>query len=446
MTIIRRRHTLLDKVLYTVAVFIVFLSSTLTALAQDGQSQKRGFTPGGSFALSDIETINTVNGNMILNFPLGRLPAGRGGASASITAFYNSKLYDTFAATLNDDSGQLTAQNLLEASESGGWRYGFDYQVRIINRNDTTDEPYQCQTAPLRAPDYRAFYIWKVQLIFPDGSAHEFRPTGYSDISPLQPGLGTQSRDGYYNVSPWGEIRDAALVQMYDPTCGCNLYSCDVNIHYDPSPFMTYYSSDGTYMRLRYERNDDWTVYFPDGRRVTGNGGGTNRMYDRNNNFVDVQHVLNHNGTGHPAALLVDQVGRSTAIEFDYATRQDYIYSSGVNGEQLKWTVKWKTIYVNRGYRTTGATGGQTRGGTSWQSLPNYPFDVVDRIILPPQAGNLSYIFGYNGNDTATANLSLGFGELTSITMPSQALSSYQYQLDTTTPPAAASSRIRIGC
>jgi hypothetical protein len=152
MTIMRRKGNLLYKALCAVAAVIVFLSSALTALAQDGQSQKRGFTPAGSFALSDIETINTVNGNMILNFPLGRLPAGRGGASASIAAFYNSKLYDTFAATLNDDSGQPTAQNLLQASETGGWRYGFDFQVRLLNRLDGYDDPPQC-------PDPHAIYV-----------------------------------------------------------------------------------------------------------------------------------------------------------------------------------------------------------------------------------------------------------------------------------------------
>jgi hypothetical protein len=63
-------------------------------VAQDG-SNKRGFAPGNSFSVGDIETINTTNGNLMLRFPLTTLPAGRNGLSAGLTLYYNSKLYDT---------------------------------------------------------------------------------------------------------------------------------------------------------------------------------------------------------------------------------------------------------------------------------------------------------------------------------------------------------------
>lgn len=76
--------------------FILFISLALHGashvLAQDN-TPKRGFQPANSFTLSDVETINTTNGNLILNFPIGSLPSGRGGMSATMRLLYNSKLY-----------------------------------------------------------------------------------------------------------------------------------------------------------------------------------------------------------------------------------------------------------------------------------------------------------------------------------------------------------------
>ena len=43
------------------------------------QKPQRGFVPSGSYALSDIETINLQNGNVNFAIPLVSLPPGRGG-------------------------------------------------------------------------------------------------------------------------------------------------------------------------------------------------------------------------------------------------------------------------------------------------------------------------------------------------------------------------------
>src|SRR5262245_2668791 len=58
------------------------LLSALTCMAQ--QTQQRGTYPQGSYALSNIESINPVNGNLMFNIPLGALPAGRKGMSAGV--------------------------------------------------------------------------------------------------------------------------------------------------------------------------------------------------------------------------------------------------------------------------------------------------------------------------------------------------------------------------
>src|SRR3954463_694011 len=85
-----------------ILLFICALATT--AMAQDA-SNKRGFQPGNSFAVGDFETINTSNGNLMLRFPIGRLPAGRNGLTAGITLYYNSKLYDSETQWFADEEG-----------------------------------------------------------------------------------------------------------------------------------------------------------------------------------------------------------------------------------------------------------------------------------------------------------------------------------------------------
>src|ERR1041384_3627867 len=82
----------LTAFLSTASLLIVLLPSL--AVGQ-GSTPTRGFQPGGSYALSDIETINTHNGNLILNLALGKLAPGRGGLSGQLMLRYDSKLYDS---------------------------------------------------------------------------------------------------------------------------------------------------------------------------------------------------------------------------------------------------------------------------------------------------------------------------------------------------------------
>ena len=169
----------------------ILLFSLSTTLGQEKNPQ-RGFQPGNAYALSDIETINTTNGNLMLNFPLGSLASGRGGLRGAITLRYNSKLYDSKVEELDDGSLQLTSQNTIRKSEHGGWAYTstLDYSIRFISRSNMEGGPYQCYGASLN--NNKAVYVWKVKIIYPDGAEREFRPAGYNDIL----------HDGYFNVSP----------------------------------------------------------------------------------------------------------------------------------------------------------------------------------------------------------------------------------------------------
>src|SRR5262245_57100463 len=89
---------------------------------------KRGFHPTGSYALTDLEKINTVNGNMMFHVPMASLPNGRGNSpGAKVGLFYNSKLYDSQTIFKPFPIiGGLYPTSELKKSEEGGWRYGFE--------------------------------------------------------------------------------------------------------------------------------------------------------------------------------------------------------------------------------------------------------------------------------------------------------------------------------
>jgi hypothetical protein len=133
-----KRHLHLNRLVYLIIAATISCGSAMRVLGQDSATNERGFQPGNSYALSNIESINTVNGNVGLRFPLASLPVGRGGFTASINLLYNSKLYDSEIAYFRDenepcemqgeDPGVLVCpyyqKRLLKPSEDGGWRYG----------------------------------------------------------------------------------------------------------------------------------------------------------------------------------------------------------------------------------------------------------------------------------------------------------------------------------
>ncbi|HIK12283.1 MAG TPA: hypothetical protein IGS52_18820, partial [Oscillatoriaceae cyanobacterium M33_DOE_052] len=370
---------------------ILLLLCSATGRAQDGTTPNRGFHPAGSYALTDLETINTTNGNMMLRVPLVSLPAGRGGKlAAGVSLIYNSKLWDTHVEVWSDQYGQPVEQNFLDDSQEGSWRYGFQYQLKLFNRLDQYPDPSQMP----QCPNSKAVYIWKLKMSFPDGSVHEFRPQGYTDIL----------SDGYFNIRPDGLVNS------------CSGSSWVTNT-------LTYYSTDGSYLRLDIQYDDQtgawwnnpWTLYLPNGWRVTG-GNAPQRIYDSNNNYIEIQGVT---WNGHPATKIIDQLNRYLIIEYDYALKQDYVYMWGVGGQQVMWTVKWKDVWVYKTYY-------RTRTFEYPTSLSTY-FTVVDQIIFPSQAGSLNYTFGYNPGAT---NPSYGWGELNSITLPTGAQASYTYLRD----------------
>jgi RHS repeat-associated protein len=395
-------------------VFLIACVTPTHGQMQLPPSPEHGFQPAGSYALSNIETINTANGNMMLRIPLAALPPGRGNSPGfQLGLVYNSKLYDTHIEEIPDEgTGQIVQQIQLNPSEQGGWHFDFStYSLQLVSRLDvegwTTCNPGSC------AGWNRNAYIYKLKVIFPDSGEHEFRPLSYVDAL----------ADGYYNINPNG--------LQWGTTCtvaGCNIGSIQAT-----TGGMSYYSTDGSFMRLDipYSSTGDWTnnwtLTFPDGRRIVQTPA-YQRIYDRNNNYTDRQWITYN---GHPATKIFDELGRSVIVE-DIPSGT-LIHATGANGELLTTTVTWKTIYAYKPYRAATSS---TQHGNVYQTTGSNTPRVVDQIILPSQAGSLAYTFVYNAPNTDPyPNYSYGWGEISSITLPSGTQVSYAWTWDGSAVP-----------
>jgi RHS repeat-associated protein len=383
---------------------LVLILALASGAVGQGSTPQRGYQPGASYALSDIETINTTNGNLMLNLPLGKLPPGRGGLSGQLGLHYDSKLYDSHTQYYEDWEHQQNGQphvairNMLVDSDQGGWHYGTGYSLQLIDR--------MSQYPPELRPQFPAtenIYHWKVKIAFPDGSLHEFLPR-----------QGTV-QDGYYDVRPDGwQTRwvNGAYTQDFP---------------YLPDA-LTYYSFDGTYLRLDVQHDSDsnwwnnpWTLYFSDGTKVTNNG---NKITDRNGNYVEFSNITYNN---HPATQLMDQLGRKVVIEEQAISDGQIIHVPGVGGADLAYQIHWKAIQVYKTYSTVF----NDRYG-DYPDILGLQF-VVSEIDLPTESGGLKYLFGYNAAGYVGAPCctpSYGWGELNSVTTPTGAQAQYQFKLD----------------
>ena len=231
---------------------------------------------------------------------------------------------------------------------------------------------------------------------------------------------------GYYDSDPEGR-------RYYCRTI-CSPGGCDSFIDFQAATYLprTYYSADGSYLRLdiAYAPPDGsglrlryWTLSFPDGGRVTSDpslsGNGTQRIYDRNNNYTEIQNITYNSN---PATKIADALGRSIIIEA--SAEGDNVYVKGANNVELKTTIKWKQIRVHKTY----GTGEYSENGFPlFTYSPGYGFFVVDKIILPEQSGGLSYTFDYNASTTSP---SIGWGEVSSVLLPTGARVNYTYRMD----------------
>ncbi|HEY9401489.1 MAG TPA: hypothetical protein VIQ24_02260, partial [Pyrinomonadaceae bacterium] len=361
--------------------------------AQDGKSKsapERGFSPGGSYAGSDVETIDQQSGNLMLNVPLGALPAGRGGMSAGLNLRYNSKLWDVESNVHEPETGGGSSAKLVKSEKEGGWNYGYRYELK-----DESDRG--CHDGP---------YIHKFSIVMPDGSKHLLVLPGSTDI------------DGYVTDAPDGH------------------YSCQSSGIAARGDTLTYSTIDGTYLRLDVlgdsdgnAQNNQWILYLADGTRVMHNPQpGSNimqRVCDRNNNCIDyIEQANDPDYGGHRTTYIKDQLERKVVIEYEAAPGQDWIRSKGFGGAELITKVLWKNIRVRKVYKYCF--------GNQFCSSPSTNLDVefrmAERVYLPAQLGALYYEFDYNAD--ATSNPTVGWGEVSRVQLPSGARSNYSYLYD----------------
>lgn len=432
----KRKHSHTSTISQLGRLWLLFslflLSSDPGIYAQKEESARRGAQPGAAYTISDIESINHTNGNVMLNIPLAALPPGRGGLNYGISLNYNSKMFDTLTEPFYiTPNGSEQSATLLQKSADGGWRYGYKYIFEQKTRpgvNPGTSPPPDEACFGPSDPDHRYFDVYKFVLTLPDGSSHEFKPSKfYTTVS-------TISQDGYYPVDINGNHRSAR--NIYDSEGVW--YGCELIIYQTPG-VMSFHTTDGSNLRLAVTTDADadptnnyWLLRLPDGSRITENeplpGGGTagQRIYDRNGNFVEITETIDRFGQMQ-SVRAADQSGRGITITAGASGDEDTIRMAGFAGETLVRKVRWKLIGVRRDYKPD-----TEESKDEFEPFPlTASFRVVDRIILPVQLGSPTYQFSYNGNPEGNVSAySDGFGEVSRVRLPTGATVDYQYELD----------------
>jgi RHS repeat-associated protein len=381
-----------------IALGILLIGQAVSAQTKT-TAPDRGFSPGKSYAISDIESISMQSGGVILNMPLGSLPAGRGGMSAGINLSYNSKLWDMISFDDLDAQGVPFQRSTLASSQEGGWHYGYKYYFRVDAGHDDN-----------------CTFNSKIQLVMPDGGTHTLVPgDGANALS---------NEDNYSIINPDG--RSACSGTEVAPGGTVRLFSID-------SSFLRMeVITDGD----RDINNNQWTLYMADGTRVVNRpqAGISQRIYDHNDNYIDViENGADTLYSNHQTTSLQDALGRKVVIEYNAAASEDWIHSNGFAGTDIITRVQWKGITINKTYMSGDFTAPSPRPPNFYREFPfNQSSRVVDKIYPPSQiSGNLYYGFQYNADTTSAADV--GWGEISQVKLPSGATANYEYQYDNVT-------------
>ena len=346
------------------------------------QVARRGFTPTGSYSVSELETINTTNGNLIYNIPLVSLPAGNGGLKAGISLIYNSQIYDTGLSWYDKlpNHDKLLKQTM-QGSSSGGWRYGFNVSFERANDRPTPDGGYS-----FSCNDPEGYHHYRYQLVLPDGSTHQLHLQGYGDNL------------GYTNVD---------LDNFQEFVCGNGSQFPQIQQINTPVRMFT---SDGTFIRVVMTKGSNpslnaWEATMPDGTRYLGNGGSTTQIIDRNGNTITVAYLT------YPliATLLIDSFGRVNTLYYT-TSNSDIVAQRGVKAtEDIVWTVNWEIISTTGGIGYVGTAQGDAFdagfGGRMVTNLSMSRQNVANPNVVTDE---IQYDFAY---DTAYG----GWGELNNV-------------------------------
>lgn len=415
------RHYRLNLNLFAILTVVI-----LTAAAGLGQTPAarpdRGIKPNGTYSVSNVENISLQNGNVNLDIPLAALPPIAGGKlSWTFSAYYNSKIWDVVRSeeigTAFDLSQEYYVVDSVQQSDHGGWRVTGQYMIDIRDAH----QDFDYEIPPVGDEPDRTLLVnnnwYKTVLMMPDGSEHELRPLDYSPF-----GGGRSYLFGYYKESPF--------------THGT----------------MRYYSFDGSYLFATITNYDNWTVYLPDGIRITQSGG-IQRIQDTNGNKIKI--FTDSNGTHYQD----EQTGREIRYVYDPAANdghgQGQVWYQAVGGiTPMHVDINFGTTQVQgKLYTVNDWLSGQLnpRPCIHKQQL-SQTLQVVREIVFPrteplPQAAR-RFTFTYNSDATESATttgvkfscsgsgstytrtVSKGWGSLSKMVTPLGAEVQYAYELD----------------
>jgi RHS repeat-associated protein len=390
--------------LISLCTFFAVLASAQTAPLET--KPQRGFLPSAVYSLSELDSINTVNGNLSLRIPLASLPPGRAGHSFDVELLYHSQIYDiSIGRRMSPSSNEVLTQELTNG-KTGGWHYNFsnigvDFEIR-----QTLSGGWNCTTDGLPA-----MRLYRLRIGLADGSQHVLHLRGYGD----ELGDGYNG-DGYYAIGPDGRRTICATFSSHYPA--------------DLTGRLTYYTSDGTFLKLEIDADGSspwwqkqWTLYFPDGRRITGYSDRADAIYDANGNRIDIQQLCRDPECNSPYTQISDAFGRAVTIDYNASdpnnSSQDVATAAGFSGNAT-WTIQWTSILIGG----SSVIGGDDRTYECGPESTYCPLAIGHRVVSRidvPSTPALFYQFDYSTNADA------GYGELDYMKTPYGAEITYRY-------------------
>ena len=362
----------------------------------------RGLTPAASFALSEIETVNLVNGNLLLRMPVVSLPPGRGGSSFTLHLLYNSQIYDVqkgigvITDPLPENPDRIVLFRDPIPSSEGGWRWGFQYGLEY-------EFKFQGENRP--CGHILDKFAHKMRVNFPDGSSHLLR------LVNSEATVSDDEGDGYYAYQPTGSKDDCHT------DAGASDISGDVRYITTGGSFSHVVIHDDSSDPPSPWHEREWTIHLRDGARVHGVNDRTTSIVDRNGNTLDVEKghcdnpattVVEQGTNGASCTILRDDVGREIQI-VEPPGNTDYVVAKGHGGTKLQWTLQRGSVdMAQAAYDCTTDHEDGTLPCNIGLQIP-----TISWLELPTTPNRQRYTFTYHGTST-------GYGELKKMTFPAR--------------------------